>query len=85
MWSIEKSRAKWLPASSVQITKTTPPKSLRMKWTANDTRLTIDFYPKKAAKYQVVVQHMKLPSSSEAVKMKKYWGKKLDELKRLIE
>jgi hypothetical protein len=84
-WFNEGLRMKWLPQSSLLVTKATPSKSIRAKWAANDTRLSVDFYPKGSAKCQVVVQHMKLPTSSDAEKMKKYWGKKLEELKELLE
>ncbi|MFI5253223.1 MAG: DUF4287 domain-containing protein [Bacteroidota bacterium] len=84
-WFNEKLRSGWLPASSLSVTKATPPKSMRMRWTANDTPVVVDFYRKSPVKCQVVVQQSKLTGNAEVEKMKKYWGKKLEELKGLLE
>lgn len=82
-WTDEKTRKNWLPANFT-IRKSTANKSLRISW-KDDTDVVAAFYPKGAAKCQVVAQHGKLPDAKAGAKMKEFWAKALDRLKAAIE
>jgi hypothetical protein len=70
-WTDEKLRRRWLPGASMEITTATPGKSLRAKWDGN-TRLGVYFNGKPGGKTQIAVDHMKLASSKDSLKMKSY-------------
>src|SRR4029450_6499975 len=74
-FAIDKERNVWLAETGLLVRKATPNKSMRVTWKDEKTSLEINFYPKAAAKSQVVIQHSKLPNASSAAKMKTYWGK----------
>ncbi len=78
------SRRKWLP-EAIEITKETLDKSVRAVWEDGTTRLSIDFYPKGAAKAQIVVQHLKIEDGSAAAKLKEMWAQRLATLKSQLE
>ena len=80
-WTDEKTRKAWLP-SNFETRKATTNKSLRITW-ADGTDLVVAFYPKGAAKCQVVAQQSRLPDAKAAAKMKNFWAKALDRLKRI--
>ena len=84
-FATEKARASWLGQTDLQVRKATANKSMRVTWKDQKTSLEINFYSKSAYNSQVVVQHSKLSSASEAAKMKTYWGKALDRLRETIE
>lgn len=77
-------RKKWL-SEEIEVSKSTPGKSLRAACVKDGTRISVNFYPKGKTKCQVTVQHMKLKDSKSALKKKSYWSKKLSELKALLE
>ncbi|MCE3259602.1 MAG: hypothetical protein K0S12_1243 [Bacteroidetes bacterium] len=79
-----KIRTKWLK-EKITIRKSTLNKSARVTWNDGDTSLSIDFYPKDKTKSQIVVQHQKLPDSKAAERMKEFWKKKLEQLKKIHE
>jgi uncharacterized protein YndB with AHSA1/START domain len=81
----EKARATWLPEEGLTERTAVKNKSLRMKWNDQKTVLAISFFAKGEDKTQVVVQHSKLPNSTSATKMKKYWGEALDRLRTVVE
>jgi hypothetical protein len=83
-WFDAKTRAKWL-AEELTITTSTPRRSVRFKWDADDTRGNAMLYPKVAGKCQITVEHNKLPNAAAATKMKKFWSARLDQLKGLLE
>lgn len=83
-WKDAGLREKWLPHTPLSIRKATPHKSIRIRW-ADDTNLSVNFWPKGALKCQVVPQHGKLPSAAAAEKMKLYWAEQLDALCRFLE
>jgi hypothetical protein len=83
-WLDEGLRTKWL-SEKITITKSTENKSVRVRWSDNSTRLGVDLYPKGDGKAQVVVQHLKIPDSDMAARMKEYWGERLNILKRILE
>jgi hypothetical protein len=84
-WTDETLRQRWLPDAKIEITTATKNKSLRAKWNAGTSRLSVNFYPKGAGKCQVAVDHMKLPSSKECAKMKAYWFEALNRLQEFLE
>lgn len=67
----------------MEITTATPGKSLRAKWDATG-RLSVYFYAKGAGKTQLAVDHMKLASSKESLKMKSYWSSALGRLEKFL-
>ncbi len=79
-----KARARWLGKAKLTVRKATKNKSLRIAWDADDTRVDVNFYAKGAARSMVAVQHEKLPDAKAAAKMKAYWGKALDVMKRCV-
>ena len=81
----EKARAAWLKEDGLVVRKATPNKSMRVTWKDGKTSLEIAFLAKANDKSQVVVQHSKLPNAKAADKMKTYWGKALDGLRKVIE
>jgi len=83
-WTDEKTRRKWL-TSKMQIRKASANKSLRITWEDGKTSVAAAFMPKGSDRCQVVAQHMKLPDSKAAAKMKKFWGEALDRLKETLE
>jgi hypothetical protein len=82
-WTDDKLRKKWLPDGKLEITTATPGKYVRGKW--GDSRLSVGFYGKSAAKTQVAVDHGKFSSSKECAKMKSYWFAALDKLQGMLE
>lgn len=83
-WTDEKLRRRWLPGAKIEITTATPGKSLRAKWDET-TRLSVYFYGSGAEKSRIAVDHMKLASSKESLKMKSYWFTALDRLQNMLE
>jgi len=83
-WTNEKSRRRWLPSAKMEITTARPEKSLRAKW-AGDTRLSVYFNGRPGGKTQVAVDHMKLASSKESLKMKSYWSSALHRLEKILQ
>ena len=65
--------------------KKTKNKSIRVTWKDGKTSLDIQFLPKDKNKSQIVVQHSKLPTAAAATKMKTYWGKALDRVRKELE
>jgi hypothetical protein len=80
----EKIRSKWL-SEKIEIRKSTPNRSARITWSDGTSSLSVDLYEKGPDKSQIVVQHLKLPDSKKCGEMKVLWGKKLENLKSLLE
>jgi hypothetical protein len=76
----EKQRGAWLADDKLVVSTVQPGKTVRGAWDGG-SRLEIRFYPKGAAKTQVVIDHMKLSSGEQVEKMKAYWAKNLERLK----
>jgi len=81
----EKTRARWLAEKRVVIRKATPHKSMRVTWPDGKTSLSVNFYPKGDGKSQIVVQHLKLASATEAKQKQAFWEKTLEKLKKTLE
>ena len=84
-WKNAKVRAGWLRENKVEIRKATPGKSMRLTWKDGKTLLSVNFYPRSEGKSQIVVEHNKLATATEAKKMQTYWERKLDILKSTLE
>ena len=84
-WTDAKLRRRWLRDAKMEITTATRNKSLRAKWGDGQSRLSVNFYPKGAAKCQAAVDHMKLASSAECAKMKQYWFEALNRLEEQLD
>ncbi len=83
-WLDEKIRKEWLP-EKITFRKATENKSARITWTDDETSLSVDFYPKTEDKSMVVVQHLKIPSSTKAAELKTFWINALALLKDQLE
>ncbi len=84
-FSSDKARDRWLADDGLAVRTATANKKIRGAWNEVKTSLQIDFYPKGAAKSQVVVTHSKLPNAKASATMKAFWGKALDRLRESLE
>ena len=84
-WQDNKARRSWLKGDSFEASSGQPDKTLRGKWDSNASRLEIRFYPKGAGKTQVVVDHMRMDTSKEAIAMKTFWAENLERLRERVE
>jgi hypothetical protein len=84
-WADETLRRKWLPDGDMEITTSTKDKSIRAKWDAGKSRVSILFYNKGPQKSQVTVDHMKLANSKASEQMKSYWFEALNRAQKLLE
>jgi hypothetical protein len=66
------------------VTKSTPDKSLRIKW-GDGSHVDMNLYAKGEGKSQVQIEHSKLKNAREAAKRKKFWSEKVQALKDLLE
>jgi hypothetical protein len=80
----DKKRGAWLKGDKLVISTARPEKTVRGAWDGA-SRLEIRFYAKGKAKTQVVIDHMKLASSSDVEKMKAYWSENLERLREFAE
>ncbi|MEN9404593.1 MAG: hypothetical protein RL091_3296, partial [Verrucomicrobiota bacterium] len=83
-WREASLREQWLPDTPLTVRKATPHKSIRILW-ADESLLSVNFWPKGSLKCQVVPQHAKLPTPEAAEKMKAYWSAKLEDLRVFLE
>jgi hypothetical protein len=77
-------RERWLPRTPLSVRKATPHKSIRIRW-ADETSVSVNFWPKGPLKCQVVPEHSKLPSAAAAEEMKAYWNAQLEALRLFLE
>ncbi len=77
-----KSRARWFPAGSFQITSMTDQKYFRAKWVGG-TRLEINVYAKGGGKSQIAVQHSKFEDAKSMEAMRAQWKTALGRLTSL--
>jgi hypothetical protein len=75
---------KWLKEKQYSVRKATANKSMRITWIDEITHVQLNFCQKGTDKSQVTVQHGKLPNSTAANKMKRYWTLKLKTLDKII-
>lgn len=83
VWTNDKLRRRWLPDAPLEITTATPGKYVRAKWNGG-TRLSVGFYATPGGKTRVAVDHEKLASSKECLKMKSYWTAALERLQETL-
>jgi len=62
----------------------TPNKTMRITWIDGKTSLDVSFNDRGKSKSQIVVQHGKLASSSQAARMKAYWKSALERLSATV-
>ncbi len=84
-WEDETERARWFPRRKFTIRKATPNKTLRLTWGADKSSVEVYFYSKGDAKSQVTCQHRKLPNQEEVERMREFWAKTLQSLKKRLE
>lgn len=80
----DKKRGAWLKGDKLVVSTARPEKTVRGAWDGA-SRMEIRFYPKGAAKTQVVIDHMKLNSSADVGKMKEFWSESLERLREYAE
>ena len=78
-------RIVWLMDPGFTITKSNKDKSIRAKWVDRKSNVEFQLFAKENNKTQLVVQHNKLSSAKEAEKMKTYWNKQFNNLKKYLE
>ena len=83
--NITTKRKVWLNDPGFKITRSANNKSIRGKWIDAKSNIEFQFYTKDKSKTQLVVQQSKIRTSGEAEKMKKYWGRQLNNLKIYLE
>lgn len=79
-WAEGNVRKQWLPEYELQISKSTPSKSIRAVL-QDQTRVSIEIYKKGDDRCQLFVQHMKLTDSPAAERSKLFWKSALERLK----
>lgn len=84
-WNDEAQRKRWLPDGAIAIRKTTPGRSIRATWVDGKSSLDVNFYAKGETKSQVALEHGKLANGDEVERMRAYWSRALEALKRLLE
>jgi len=78
-FSTPRGRARWLPDVKLTVSGATPEKRMRLRWEDN-TPVDISFAARGKGKSQVAVQHGKLPTKSDAERMKAFWEERLEAL-----
>jgi uncharacterized protein YndB with AHSA1/START domain len=84
-WSDPKLRALWLGAAPVKVTRATDGKSLRIAWTAGDSRVEVNFAAAPGGRSRVQVEHGRLADERARTKQKAFWSEALDRLKTMLE
>lgn len=84
-WTDDEIRSTWLEATGWNIRKSTPYKNLRITWSDGKTHLEVFFWPRTEAKTLVQVQHSKLGSPDDVIRMKAFWSAALERLRELVE
>ncbi len=84
-WETARARARWLRAPNLVARRVTPRKFIRMIWVDGGTYTETSFSREGWGKNQVTVQHRMLTDVEAAERMKAYWGKQLDYLKKTVE
>jgi len=77
-------RRQWLDEKKLIITKSSQNKSIRMRWSDDDSRVTAEFIKKGDDKTQVNIVHSKLETKKQADTRKKYWKEKISKLESIL-
>jgi hypothetical protein len=78
-----RTRAQWLPGVDLTVRTATRGKSMRITW-PDRTSVAVGFSGRGQGKSQVAVQHEKLADRAAQVRMKQYWGERLDALGQVL-
>ena len=81
----ESQRRSWLPDGELSERTATRPKSARFDWGDGTSRVMVVFDAKGEQKSTVALQHVRLPDSDEADRMKAYWRERVTALKEELE
>ena len=81
----ESLRRSWLPDGELSERTATRPKSARFDWGDGTSRVMVVFDAKGAQKSTVALQHVRLPDSDAAERMKAYWRERVTALKEELE
>lgn len=84
-WNDPRKRARWLPDAPVEVKGATGNKSMRLVWTVGGSRIEVGFQAKGPGRSQVAVAQLKLKSTAEVLRQKKFWSEALDRLKATLE
>lgn len=84
-WSDPKLRALWLGAAPVKVTRATDGKSIRIAWTAGDSRVEVNFAAVAGGRSRVQVEHGRLADEAARARQKAFWSEALDRLKLMLE
>jgi uncharacterized protein DUF4287 len=74
---------RWLGEAKLRMSKATKHKSMRMRW-MDGSPVEANFYSKSPTKSQVQLQHGKIATRAEAVRLRVFWGERLAELGKVI-
>ena len=78
-WHDPEMLARWLPETRFEVTKSTPPRILHLKW-PDDTHVVV-MLQERAGKTKVVVSHERVQVSGEVKQLQDFWSAALDRLK----
>ena len=84
-WNEPRQRAKWLPEAPIEVRRSSDGKSMRITWTANDSRVDVGFFAAGKGKSRVQVGHAKLASAAAVKRQKAYWSEAHARLKAFLE
>jgi hypothetical protein len=84
-WNEPRQRAKWLPDAPIEVRRASDGKSMRITWTANDSRVDVGFFAAGKGKSRVQVGHAKLASAAAVKRQKAFWSEALTRLKSFLE
>jgi hypothetical protein len=76
-------RAQWLPDAEVTVRTASPAKYMRLGW-PDGTPVVIGFTAMGRAKSQVAIQHGKLPDRASVLRLKQFWGERLNALAEVL-
>ena len=83
-WADEKVRRRWLRDPRLEISSTTPNKSMRISWEGGKSRVDVMFYRKGKNKSQVAVGHRRLRNAAEVRRIKAHWSAVLDRMQAAL-
>ena len=83
-WKDGRTRARWLPGVALTIRTATPNRSMRITW-PDRTTVALWFTAKGAARSQVAVGHLQLPSKDAATRMRAFWTERLGALAETLQ
>jgi hypothetical protein len=79
-WADGRKRRRWLGPAPIDVTRTTPSRSMRLLWTDDQSRVDVSFFAKGEARSQVTIQHRKLADAGSVSAMRAFWRERLEAL-----